>query len=339
MSIAPWRATCVQIESKIAANATSREEAWTIIKENLAAAVAGIGAACASELPPKLVVLPEFAFQGPSRANPVSVWIERACSTIPGAITDVLAEQAIKHGIYIAGNQFEVDPLWPNRYFNSSFLLNPKGEVILRYRRINTASWTSPHDILDEYLEAYGEDGLYPVADTELGRLAIFPCGEAAVPELSRVLMLRGAEVLLHPNNEPVTWKSDAPKICRASENMAYMISCNVGGVAGFSDTDVGGRSQILDFRGERLAFRETAEPGNSCTAMIDVEALRAARIDTGMGNGLMRTRLEMYRRYYGDLTVYPANQLAESAVETMADFAPVHAIALNNMRKIGIID
>lgn len=338
MPIAPWRATCVQIESKIAANATSREEAWTIINDNLSAAVAAIETACASAMPPKLVVLPEFAFQGPSRSNPASVWIERACTTIPGAITDVLAALAVQHGIYIAGNQFEVDPRWPDRYFNSSFLLDPKGEVILRYRRINTASWTSPHDILDDYLEAYGEDGVFPVVDTELGRLAIFPCGEAAVPELSRVFMLRGAEVLLHPNNEPVTWKSDAPKICRAAENMCYLISCNVGGVAGFSDTDLGGRSQIIDYRGERIAFQEGAEPSNACTAVIDIEALRAARADTGMGNGLMRTRLEMYRRYYNDLTIYPANQLADSAVETMSDFAQVHVIALENMKKIGVL-
>lgn len=338
MPIEPWRATCVQIESEIAANATSRADAWTIIERNLAAATAAIEAACASDTPPKLVVLPEFAFQGPSRANPASVWIAHACSAIPGPITDVLAELATRHGIYVAGNQFEVDPRWPDRYFNSSFLIDPTGAVILRYRRINTASWTSPHDILEDYLDAYGEDGIFPVVDTELGRLAIFPCGEAAVPELARVFTLRGAEVLLHPNNEPVTWKSDAPKICRAAENMCYLISCNVAGLAGFSDTETGGRSQILDYRGERIAFEESARPSTACSALIDVAALRAARADTGMGNGLMRTRLEMYRRYYGDLTVYPANQLADRAVETGADFAPVHAVALENMRRLGLL-
>lgn len=337
MPIAPWRATCLQIESKIAAHAPDRDSAWQIIHGNLATAVAAIEAACASDQPPKLVVLPEFAFQGPSRANPASVWIERACTTIPGAITDVLAQQAVKHRIYIAGNHFEVDPRWPDRYFNSSFLLDPTGAVILRYRRINTASWTSPHDILDAYRDAYGEEGIFPVVDTELGRLAIFPCGESAIPEVSRVFMLRGAEVLLHPNNEPVTWKSDAPKICRAAENMCYLISCNVAGVAGFSDTDQGGRSQILDYRAERLAFHESPAPGQ-CSAMIDIAALRAARADTGMANGLMRTRLDMYRPYYRDLTIYPANGLAEAAVETAADFAPLHARAQANMKKLGLL-
>jgi predicted amidohydrolase len=338
MPVAPWRATCLQIESKIAAEARSREEAWSIIDGNVATAVAAIDAACTSDTPPKLVLLPEFAFQGPSRQNPASVWIERACATIPGPITDVLAEAAVRHGIYVAGNHFEVDPRWPDRYFNSSFVLDPTGAVILRYRRINTASWTSPHDILDEYRAAYGEDGIFPVADTELGRLAIFPCGEVSVPEVARVFTLRGAEVLLHPNNEPASARSDAPKMCRAAENMCYLVSCNVAGVAGFSDTEVGGRSQILDFHGERLAFEEGAAPTNACTAMIDIAALRAARADTGMANGLMRTRLEMYRSTYGDITVYPPNQLIETSVETAADFQPVHAVALENMRRIGLL-
>lgn len=338
MTIAPWRATCIQIESRIAATAQSRDEAWVIIQANLATAVSAIEAACASELPPKLVVLPEFAFQGPPRATPVSTWIERACATIPGPITDVLAELAIAEGIYIAGNHFEVDPRWPDRYFNSSFLLDPKGQVVLRYRRINTASWTSPHDILDEYRAAYGEDGLFPVADTELGRLAIFPCGEISVPEVSRVFMLRGAEVLLHPNNEPLSAIADAHKLCRAAENKCYLISCNVAGTAGFSDSQNGGHSQIVDFSGNPVAFEANPAPSINCSAVIDVEALQAARADTGMGNGLLRQRLEMYRPYYAQTTLYPANQLATAPIETAADLAPVHDVALANLRLVGVL-
>ena len=336
MTPAPWRATCIQIESRLAATATTREEAWGIIRSNLDAAVAAIHHACET-LPPKLVVLPEFAFQGPPRATPVSEWIAKACATIPGPITEVLAEVARARGIYIAGNHFEVDPRWPDRYFNSSFLLNPAGEVILRYRRINTASWTSPHDILDDYRAAYGEDGLFPVADTELGRLAIFPCGEISVPELSRVFMLRGAEVLLHPNNEPLSEIADAHKLCRAAENKCYLIWCNVGGKAGFSDTQTGGHSQIVDFNGAKLAFEPSPEPSTACSALIDIAALQAARADTAMGNGLLRQRLEMYRPYYGDAVLYPANQLTRP-IETAADLAPVHEAALSNLRRAGIL-
>ncbi|MDM9627500.1 nitrilase-related carbon-nitrogen hydrolase [Rhizobium sp. S152] len=338
MSVKPWRATCIQMDSKIASNTKTREEAWQIIEENLGEAIRLIEAACTGAEPPKLVVLPEFVFQGPPRATPVSEWIERACTTIPGPITERLAEVARKYDIYIAGNHFEVDPRWPDRYFNSSFLLDPKGEIILRYRRINTASWTSPHDILSQYREAYGEDGIFPVVDTELGRLAIFPCGEVAVPELSRVFMMRGAEVLLHPSNEPANARADAAKICRAAENMCYLISTNVSGQIGFSDAERGGHSQIVDFNGNYVAFEKSDAESLSATAVIDIAALQAARRDTNMGNALLRTRWEMYRDYFANAQAYPADALDKKAFETYSELSSVQEKALSNLTAARII-
>lgn len=338
--IQPWRATCIQMKSEVASNAPDRAAAWGIIESNLAHAIALVEAACDSDAPPRLVVLPEFVFQGPPRATPVSQWIEKACTTIPGPITDKLAEVARRRGIYIAGNHFEVDPRWPDRYFNSSFLLNDKGEVVLRYRRINTASWTSPHDILDDYREAYGEDGIFPVVDTELGRLAIFPCGEIVVPELSRVLMMRGAEVLLHPDNGGVTPRNEAAKVCRAAENMCYLVSANVAGGIGFSadGSELGGRSQIVDYNGHKVAFDDGAAETSKVSAMIDIAALRAARRDTSMGNMLLRSRFEMYRDYYGKAEFYPPNGLLEGAFETYPELKPVVDRAIDNLTRSGVL-
>jgi predicted amidohydrolase len=328
------------MNSVVASDAHDRASAWAIINENIDHAMELIAQACDSDTPPKLVVLPEFVLQGPPRSTPVSQWIDKACTTIPGPITDRLAEVARARGIYIAGNHFEVDPRWPDRYFNSSFLLDPKGEVLLRYRRINTASWTSPHDILDLYRDAYGEDGIFPVVDTELGKLAIFPCGEVNIPELSRVFMLRGAEVLLHPHNGPVTVPSEAAKTCRAAENMCYLISANVAGGIGFSadGKELGGHSRIVDYLGNDAAADHTSNENVSVSAMIDVEALRKARRDKGMGNMLMRSRFEMYRDYYAKADFYPANGLAGGAFETYPELTPIQEQALVNMAKAGVL-
>ncbi|MDR3471135.1 MAG: nitrilase-related carbon-nitrogen hydrolase [Devosia sp.] len=340
MALKPWRATCIQMVSNVAVDAPDRAAAWAIINANIDRGIAMIEEACASDTPPQLVVLPEFAFQGPPRATPVSQWIEKACATIPGPIADRLAEVAKARNIYIAGNHFEVDPRWPNRFFNSSFLLDPAGKVILRYRRINTASWTSPHDILDDYREAYGEDGIFPVVDTELGRLAIFPCGEIGVPELSRVFMMRGAEVFLHPSNEPISLRAESAKVCRAAENMAYVISTNVAGGIGFSvgGVEQGGCSQIVDFNGNRLVYEQNPAESVAATAMIDIEALRVARRDTGMGNGLLRSRFHMYKDYFQAAEFYPANQLLAAPIEVMGDLKPVLDKALANLSQAGVI-
>jgi predicted amidohydrolase len=340
MAVTPWRATCIQMTSTVACDAPGRNSAWQIIDRNVARAIALIEEACKSEAPPKLVLLPEFVFQGPPRATPTSAWIERACATIPGPITDRLAEVAVRRGIYIAGNHFEVDPRWPDRCFNSSFVLDPAGNVILRYRRINTASWTSPHDILSQYRDAYGEDGIFPVAETELGRLAIFPCGEIVVPEIARMFMLRGAEVILHPSNEPVTARAEAAKICRAAENMVYLVSTNVAGGIGFSvgGVEQGGHSQIIDFNGKVLAFEEDSEESIAVSAMIDIDALRAARREPGMGNPLLRARWEMYRNAYARAAGYPPDALADRSFETLADLKPVVERAAANLERAGIL-
>ena len=70
-------------------------------------------------------------------------------------ITEPLQELARRRRIYIGGHQFESDPEWPGRYFNTCFLIDPEGTVILRYRRVNTAAFPSPHDFMDAYLARY----------------------------------------------------------------------------------------------------------------------------------------------------------------------------------------
>src|SRR5437899_1023539 len=106
-------------------------------------------AGCQAAEPAKLVVLPEFALQGPPHGLPSAAWIDKACCPVPGAITEPLQDLARRRQIYIAAHQFESDAEWPGRYFNTCFLIDPDGTVILRYRRIKprpfprrTTSWT-----------------------------------------------------------------------------------------------------------------------------------------------------------------------------------------------------
>lgn len=339
MSIPSWRATCIQMPSKLSTNAASQDAAWSIINDNIGEAVRLIEQALASDLPPKLVVLPEFALQGPPHGLPVAEWMDKAVYPIPGRITAPLQDLAKSRGIFIAGNQFESDPQWPGRFFNSCFLIDPNGEVILRFRRINTASWPSPHDFLDDYVGQLGWEGTFPVVDTELGRIGMIACGEIAVPEVARCLMLNGAEIILHPTNEDNSPAQEAAKIARAAENMVYVVSANVAGGIGFSaDGSVqGGRSRIIDFRGKTLSYREETDSDVSVSAMIDVDALRAARRDTGMANNLLRARWEMYRPFYAKASAYPANAFLTSPMQTSGETAAPVGVALDRLFETGM--
>ena len=340
MPIEAWRATCIQMNSALATKAGDRAKAWSIINENVQRAVALIETACARAEPPKLVVLPEFAMQGPPHGGTVREWIDKACYPIPGPITAPLAKLAIRNGIYIGGNQFEVDASWPGRFFNCCFLISPKGEVILRFRRINTASWPSPHDFMDGYFAHYGIEGTFPVVETELGRLAMIPCGEIAVPEVARVFMMRGAEVILHPTNEQESNAQEAAKVARGAENMVYLISANVAGGIGFSadGSVLGGRSQIIDYRGKRLAFDASSEESTGVSAVMDVETLRRARRETGMANTLLRGRWDMYRPFFERMTAYPANGFLNAPMTDAGETKALADAALRNLIKAGVV-
>src|SRR5580698_4442317 len=101
-----WRATCVQMRSSIASLADGRKAARKIIDGNLDRAVRLIEFACNSERVPDVVVIPEFALQGPPHGETPEEWIDKACEPIPGAITQRLQELSRRKGIFIAGNQF-----------------------------------------------------------------------------------------------------------------------------------------------------------------------------------------------------------------------------------------
>jgi predicted amidohydrolase len=340
LAITPWRATCIQMPSVLATAARSPADARGIIDANVACAIRMIEAALASDLPPKLVVLPEFALQGPPHGETVAEWIEKACDTLPGRATAPLQDLARRRGIFIGGNLFETDPRWAGRFFNCCFLIDPLGDVILRFRRINTAMWPSPHDFLDAYLAEHGWGGVYPVVDTELGRLAMIACGEIAVPEVARMLMLHGAEVILHPTNEPMNPAQEAAKVARAAENMVFLVSANVADGIGFSrDGSVpGGRSHIINYRGDSLAFEGGAAATTSVTATLDVAALRTARRDLGLGNTLLRARFDMYRPFYAAASFYPANQFLDRPMADASAAGAVSRIALDNLRKAGVV-
>ena len=106
---------------------------------------------------------------------------------------------------------------------------------VLRYRRLLSMFAPSPHDVWDRYLDHYGLEGVFPVADTEIGRLAAIASEEILYPEIARALAFRGAEVFVHSSSEigsPLGTAKDVAKRARAWENMAYVVSANTAGAS-----------------------------------------------------------------------------------------------------------
>ena len=268
----------------------------------------------------KLVVLPEYFLTGYPMGNPVSQWQEIACIQENDEYYQALSEAALSNKVFLSGNSYELDPNFPNIYFQTSFIINDKGEVILRYRRLNSMYTATPHDVLDKYIEIYGDEALFPVVETDIGKLACIASEEILFPEVARCLAMRGAEIFCHSSSEVANYNltaKDIGKRARAQENMAYVISSNS---AGISNTDLpinstDGNSQIIDFYGHQLINTGSGE-SMSAFHMLDLDSLRKYRNRAEMPNVLARQRFELYANSYAKHSHYAKNTLAENTIE-----------------------
>ena len=117
----------------------------------------------------KLVVLPEYFMTGYPLGESIQEWTEKAAIEIDGAEYNALSSIAQENDVFLSGNAYEKDDEFPGLYFQTSFIISPSGEVILRYRRLISLYAPTPHDVWDKYLEVYGEGSIFPVVDTEIG--------------------------------------------------------------------------------------------------------------------------------------------------------------------------
>lgn len=262
----------------------------------------------------KLVVLPEYFMTGYPVGETIEGWASKAAIAPGGPEYDALAGVAQKHGIWLSGNAYETDKHFPGYYFQVCFIIDPSGNVILRYRRLISMFAPTPHDVWDKYLDIYGIDAVFPVVDTPIGKLACCASEEILFPEVVRAHALRGAEVILHPTSEvasPDMTPKEIARRARALENLVYVISANTAGVhgEGIPANSVDGMSKIVDYKGRVMVSADTGE-SMVAHAEIDLPALRANRGKPGMPNYFARQRLELFASTYSETSFYPANSL-----------------------------
>lgn len=309
------QATCQAINSCIDRDEASKNMMATIetIGKQIKASKAFIG----QDL--KLVVLPEYFLTGFPMGETMKQWKEKACIAMDGEEYAALKKIAVEAQIFLSGNVYELDKNFPDLYFQTSFIIDTKGELVLRYRRLNSMFAPTPHDVLDKYIEVYGKESLFPVAKTEIGNLACIASEEILYPEIARCLVMNGAEVLLHSSSEigsPMPTQKNIAKLARAIENMAYVVSANSAGITGYAipanSTD--GHSQIINYEGVKLCEAGYGE-SMVANATIHIDALRHHRNRPGMSNFLSRQRFELFADTYSK-SIYPPNNLANKKAD-----------------------
>lgn len=295
--------------------------------------------------PVKLAVLPEYLLTSyPGRIS-IPDFADKAALEVDGPEYEALGAVAQKLGMFIAGNAYEVDVNFPGLYFQACFIIAPSGDVVLRYRRLNSMFAPTPHDVWSKYLDIYGLDGVFPVAKTEIGNLAAIASEEILYPEIARALALRGAEIFAHSSSEigsPLDTPKDIGKRARAQENMAYVISANTAGIEGTTLplASADGNSMIVDYKGRVMSESNSGETFTAF-ADIDLSALRANRRKPAMTNFLARQRLELFAATYGEISVQNADGLIQDNVIQSPDrdyFLRTQEQTIERMIKDGLI-
>lgn len=290
-----------------------------------------------------LVAFPEFFLTGYTVGVDVAGWI-KASIQIPGPETDRLCEAAVEHNVYVAGTAYERHDAFPGRFFNTSFIIDPKGEMVLVYRKVYAMTTkTRPIDVLDKFIETFGEDSLFPVADTNIGRIGVMIARDAHWPEMGRTLALKGAEIFYVPNAAGAEY-DDGGRLARASrayENHAYVISPNIGPMStDGSDVDNFGRapSEIIDYRGRVIAKKQEVSEF-VLPAEIDIESLRAYRIDgCAKGNFLAQLQPQLHVPFYQNADLFPANAWRDTPIADNAENTACEQAILERMLRDGIL-
>lgn len=249
----------------------------------------------------KLVVFPEFG-----HTAPIYETVEQLADTlaipIPNEHTDRYEKKARELGVYVqTGSFLEVDAKYPGCVFNTTCLIGPEG-LLYKYRKVHPwLPWevhASPHDI-----PSYSEP-MFPVADTEIGKLGCAICYDWLFPEAIRELALQGADVLIRVSAYMDPWGATPPtdwwtvvNRCRALENLAYVVAANQGASAKhYPPFSWPGGSMVIDYDGRILAQADPGPGEKIVVGPIDIAALRSERDRRSGHHMLAHRRVEAYR-------------------------------------------
>lgn len=209
----------------------------------------------------KLIVFPECMNAG-------YVWHDHAhalssADPIPGMFTREIAKLTKELGVYVAIGLSERSD---ERVYNAAALIGPEG-LIGKYEKNFLFDF-------DPFYFSFGETG-YPVFQTPIGRIGMFICADARIPEGARMLALHGAEILLHITNSTTHEQHKLHEVARAHENEVWVVCADKAGRE--EGLTYPGHSQVIGPDG-RLLVQGSERDHEIVYAEIDADEVAAVR-------------------------------------------------------------
>ena len=147
---------------------------------------------CAAKAGVDMAVLPEM-FCCPYSNDYFAEFAEPAF----GRVWNFLSDEAEKHGIYLVGGSIPESE--DGKIYNTSFVFDRKGEQIARHRKVHLfdIDIVGGQRFFESDTFAAGSD--VTLFDTQFGRLGLCICFDLRFPELTRLMALGGAKMIIVP--------------------------------------------------------------------------------------------------------------------------------------------
>ena len=180
---------------------------------------------------------------------------------------------------------------------NSAFVISQNGKLLMKYSKVHTC------DFADEKVLEPGTE--FKVCDYEGVKIGLMICYDREYPESARVLMLKGAEIILVPND----CVSMRPRLqalsTRAYENMCGVAMANpngknAGNSCAYSPICWNDNDECVD----NTLLLADAETEGLFYADFDMDKLRAYREREMMGNTFRK--VSAYSTLLNDEIQYP---------------------------------
>ncbi len=144
----------------------------------------------AAENNAKMVILPEIFFY-PYEINKLKKIADKNNETL-----NKLKTKAQEKNIYLCTGSI-AEKEGTNTY-NTSYLINPEGEIILKYSKCHLFDVNLPKLQVKES-DTFQKGSILKTVNTELGKIGIIICYDIRFPEITRKLALDGIDILLVP--------------------------------------------------------------------------------------------------------------------------------------------
>ena len=193
----------------------------------------------------------------------------------------VLCDKAKELGVGIVATALTKGNVKPQ---NSAFVIGKHGEILMKYSKVHTC------DFADERVLESGTE--FKVCDLDGVKIGIMICYDREYPESARILMLKGAEIILVPND----CVSMRPRLqalsTRAYENMCGVAMANpngknAGNSYAYSPICWDNNDECVD----NTLLLADAETEGLFYAAFDMDAIRKYREREMMGNTFRKVK------------------------------------------------